>query len=205
MQASKPRTDAESRRTPDPAPVQIPRKDGSTKADAPIDDGRTELSLDDVFGVLSNPRRRAAIHYLNDREDELIQLRDLAEQLAAWENDVAIEEVTYKQRKRVYTSLYQSHLPKMDDLSIVQFDKHRGTIEWTRWTAALGKYLDDIENHDADESWPTPGRRAMEVGIAVVTGVAVGSIAIGAGALLGIVVGLCIATLAAVAGRVLHT
>ena len=34
-------------------------------------------------------------------------VRDIEEQLAAWENDVEIPAVTYKQRKRVYNAIHQ--------------------------------------------------------------------------------------------------
>jgi len=71
-----------------------------------------EPSRDEVFKALSNRRRRNVITYLKQHDDDA-RVRDIAEQLAAWENDVEIPEVTYKQRKRVYTALHQSHLPKL--------------------------------------------------------------------------------------------
>lgn len=71
-----------------------------------------EPSRDEVFKALSNRRRRNVITYLKQHDDDA-RVRDISEQLAAWENDVEIPEVTYKQRKRVYTALHQSHLPKL--------------------------------------------------------------------------------------------
>ncbi len=53
-----------------------------------------ELSVDrdDVFDVLSNPRRRYALHTLR-REDRELQLGEVAEQVAAWENGTTVESV----------------------------------------------------------------------------------------------------------------
>jgi len=52
--------------------------------------------------------------------------------------------VTYKERKRVYTSLHQLHLEKMDDLGIVEYDRDRGLIERTETTERFGTYLDSV-------------------------------------------------------------
>lgn len=188
MQASELHTDADVHQPVDPSPVPDRQQQADSREEETADDEPTELSRDEVFGMLSNPRRRAAIHHMNDHPDELVQLRDLAEQLAAWENDVDRSAVTYKQRKRVYTSLYQSHLPKMDDLGIVEFDKHRGTVEATEWTLALHEYLDGLEE-SADRPWATVAACAAGLGLALLVGAVVGPLAVGAGTPLGLGVG----------------
>jgi hypothetical protein len=73
-----------------------------------------EPSRDDVFTVLGNGRRRNVIRALQ-RADGTVEISDLAEQVAAWENDIPLNRVTYDQRKRTYTALQQFHLPKMDE------------------------------------------------------------------------------------------
>jgi hypothetical protein len=88
------------------------------------------LSTDEVFDVLSNQRRRYVVAELRD-EGDLTELGPLAERVAARENEVSVPEVTHAQRKRVYTALQQSHLPKMDDLGVVEFDKDRGLVDPT--------------------------------------------------------------------------
>lgn len=142
MQSSDVQSEPEDRRSPESP--DITDQSATEREDRAPDAGgdQAELSPDDIFGILSNPRRRAAVRYLTEQEEETVQLRDLAERLAAWENDVDPEAVTYKQRKRVYTSLYQSHLSKMDDAGVVTFDKPRGTVERTELTGRLEDYLD---------------------------------------------------------------
>jgi hypothetical protein len=55
-------------------------------------------------------------------------LNELAEQIAGDENDIGVEDLSSQQRKRVYVSLHQNHLPKMDDMGVVDYDRDRGTI-----------------------------------------------------------------------------
>ncbi|MFT4921632.1 MAG: hypothetical protein ACI8XM_000836 [Haloarculaceae archaeon] len=88
----------------------------------------TKLDQDDVFDILSSPRRRNAISILHER-DEPIELTDLAEEIAALESDTPVEEITAQQRKRVYVSLYQTHIPKLADADIVEYDPDTGLIE----------------------------------------------------------------------------
>lgn len=89
---------------------------------------RDEVDMDQIFGVLRNSRRRYALKYLS-MEREVITMSDLAEQVAAWECNKEVEQLSSKERKRVYVSLYQSHLPKMADASAIEYDQDRGTIE----------------------------------------------------------------------------
>jgi len=82
------------------------------------------VTKDDCFELLSNHRRRYAIHHLQQNGTN-VSLSELSEQVAAWENDIAIEEVSYDERKRVYTSLQQVHLPRMDKMDVVEYDERK--------------------------------------------------------------------------------
>jgi len=104
-------------------------------------------SQDELFDVLSNRRRRYAVHAL-EREHGPVELGDVAEQVAAWEYDVDVEQVSYDERKRVYTALQQSHLPMMDDAGVVEFDKNRGTVEATPALEDVEVYMDVVRGHE---------------------------------------------------------
>jgi len=60
--------------------------------------------------------------------DSPVSIGDLAERIASNETDKAIGQLTSSERKRVYTALYQAHLPKLDDANVIDFDKHRGKV-----------------------------------------------------------------------------
>jgi DNA-binding transcriptional ArsR family regulator len=101
------------------------------------------LSEDTIFSILSNERRRYVLHYL-DRVEPEAELSDLTEQVAAWENGVDVADLTYDQRKRVYTSLHQTHLPKLDDAGVVDYDRDRGTVAVAAGAADLDAYLSAV-------------------------------------------------------------
>ncbi|MEF8802484.1 MAG: hypothetical protein V5A56_15895 [Halolamina sp.] len=110
------------------------------------------MSQDDLFSLLSNPRRRFILQYL-DRTGETIQLQDLATEVAAWENETEPENLTDKQRKRVYVSLYQTHIPRLEEAGIVDHDGTTGEIRLIKRDDDLGQYL-DADASDADDTRP---------------------------------------------------
>jgi hypothetical protein len=119
----------------------------SSKTSELVSTDSTEVTQDLAFEVLSCRRRRDALHYLLHQE-RTVELRELATKLAAWENDIPVEAVTYKQRMRVYTALRQSHLPKMDENGIVEFDADRGTATLTDEASELQVYLDIVPHNE---------------------------------------------------------
>jgi DNA-binding transcriptional ArsR family regulator len=120
-----------------------------------LDDGpaTTELTQDIVFSVLSNERRRQVLRHLHETGGS--DIRELSQQLAAWENDVSPEAVTYKQRKRVYTSLHQTHLPALAEAGVVDYDRDRGTVGLTPQASALDEYLDVAARETTAVPWPS--------------------------------------------------
>lgn len=123
-------------------------------------DASGAIPSDQVFDVLRNHRRRDALRYLETVPETTVS--DLAEHVAAVENDVAPEEVTSEQRKRVYVALYQNHLPKLADVGAVNYDRNRGTVERTRAADSLSPYLAAEDARDGDDdSRLTPGQVAL--------------------------------------------
>ena len=104
----------------------------------------TELTQDDVFEILSSPRRRYLLYHLRQRK-EPVELTELAEHVAAWENDVEPDELTTQERKRVYVSLYQTHVPKLDDAGIVEYDADSGLVTLTQRASRIDSYLEEDE------------------------------------------------------------
>jgi hypothetical protein len=98
------------------------------------------LSQDLVYDILSSPRRRYVLYYLR-QVDEPIELTALAEQVAAWENETEPDSLTDQERKRVYVSLYQTHVPKLDDAGIVSYNTDDGTVELARKATTIDEYL----------------------------------------------------------------
>ena len=70
-------------------------------------------------------------------------MRTLAEEIAAWENGIPVEQLDSDQRQRVYIALYQSHLPKLADFGLITYDRNRGIVEPTPLAERISWYLDD--------------------------------------------------------------
>ncbi|MFW6320951.1 MAG: DUF7344 domain-containing protein [Halohasta sp.] len=109
------------------------------------------LSLDLVFEVLKNQRRRRVLKYLIE-QDGTVSLSDVAEHIAAIENDKPETALSSQERKRVYVGLYQCHLPKMDDTDVIDFDGNRGTIDLGDNAEQLYPFLEAED--DAGRPWP---------------------------------------------------
>lgn len=105
------------------------------------------LSTEAVFETLSNCRRRYALHYLIQMDDP-VKIRELSNQIAAWENRIEREIVSPKERKRVYTALHQTHLPMMERLGVVVYDKEHRTVTLTDRIRESDIYLDVVSRSD---------------------------------------------------------
>lgn len=105
------------------------------------------LSVDQAYNILSDRRRRYAIHHLK-QVDSPVSVQDLAEQVAAWENDKKIEQLDAQERKRVYISLYQSHLSTLDDQGIVDYNKDTGMVVLTQAADSIDIYLEVVSKTD---------------------------------------------------------
>ncbi|WP_416838663.1 ArsR family transcriptional regulator [Haloferax sp. DFSO52] len=78
----------------------------------------TELSETRIHEVLSNDRRRMAIEFLQDGN---MTLRELAERIA--EAETGESPPPRNIRQSAYVSLQQTHIPKLDELDIVEYDE----------------------------------------------------------------------------------
>lgn len=105
------------------------------------------LSEDELFELLSNQRRRHVLHALL-REGEPIDVWSLAHEIAAWEDGVPAEEITTSDRKRVYTALLQSHLPKLERRGVVEFDREQGTVASLPPIERVEVYVDVVRRRE---------------------------------------------------------
>ena len=113
-----------------------------------------QLPDDVIFGLLKNQRRRDTLRFL-DRNGGESTLSELAEHIAAMENDIEVRQLSSDQRKRVYIGLYQCHLPKMDNAGVIEFDKNRGDVELCEPAEQLLQYV--VED-DTQPEPPSPPR-----------------------------------------------
>jgi len=106
------------------------------------------VSPDDAFDILSNPRRRCILHYLKRNEDRRVGFRELVEYVAAWENDTTVEQLDSDERKRVYTALRQSHIDRMDDVGVIDYDADCDEVTLTEEAREVELYLERVPRRD---------------------------------------------------------
>jgi hypothetical protein len=100
---------------------------------------RSALPEVEVYHVLSNARRREALAELWT-QPEALSLRELSERVAATESGQS--PAPRALRESVYNALHQTHLPKMDELGLVEYDPDRKLVRVCAQAGHLGRYMD---------------------------------------------------------------
>ncbi|SIR98247.1 hypothetical protein SAMN05421858_4963 [Haladaptatus litoreus] len=124
--------------------------DGSSTSDKGSEHPH-QLSKDTIYHLLQVQRRRYALRYLQETTDP-VRMRDLAEQVAAWEYKTTVDQLVSKERQRTYVSLYQSHLPKLDKEGVIEYNQARGLVTRTDIASQLDPYLTTSQPHKTKPS-----------------------------------------------------
>lgn len=139
---------------------------GDTSDPGTASDGTPELDEDDVFHLLQNERRRRVLAYLREHDDgDGVDMREIVDAIAAEEHDTTVHALRSKERQRVYIALYQSHLPKLDEAGVIDYDQRRGWVTRTPAAPALERYVLEGADPAIDEG-TVP--RETAVGVAAV-------------------------------------
>ncbi|WP_445972122.1 DUF7344 domain-containing protein [Halorubrum miltondacostae] len=100
---------------------------------------RTVLPEVEVYQVLSNSRRREALTELWG-QTEPMSLRELSETIAAAE--AGYHPAPRPLRKSVTNTLHQTHLPKMHELGLVEYDSDRKVVSACPEARQVRRYMD---------------------------------------------------------------
>lgn len=93
-----------------------------------VDCTGTDENVDSLYDCMSHPRRRHALHCLQE-SGEPLALADLAADVAACETEFESGAVPHQTVKDVQIGLYHVHIPKLVDADLVRFDSERGVVE----------------------------------------------------------------------------
>lgn len=126
-------------------------------ASVSLDPSETPVDTDAMFHLLRSERRRRALRYLLDVDEEPVSMREVAETVAAAEYHTTVDALRSDDRQRVYITLYQSHLPQMDEAGIIEYNQDRGLIKSTPLIEQFDPYLDTdgvpTEDGPAERLW----------------------------------------------------
>lgn len=87
-----------------------------------------ELPISAVYAALANERRRQVLSILVTKSTP-IDIGTLARIVAAQENNTSYETVSEEHVKRARTMLHHCHLPKLTDLSMIEYNQEEYTVE----------------------------------------------------------------------------
>lgn len=118
-------------------------KMAQARQSAPDAPASTSLQGDDLYLALADKRRRYTLHYLKQRE-EPVSVRELSEQVAAWENDKPVDELGHQERKRVYVALHQSHLGTLSKEGLIQYDEDTQMVSASEAFDGVDVYLEVV-------------------------------------------------------------
>ena len=99
------------------------------------DGGRRELPLTAICDLLAQKRRQVVLRELAPMGQQPVPVSILADCVASTEYQCERAALTSEQRKRLYVSLTQSHLPRLNDANVVSYDHREKTV-------AKGPYFD---------------------------------------------------------------
>ena len=113
-------------------------------------DYEEELEPSEIHNVLRNDRRRHTLQHLRNT-DGVLSVDALAEHIAGLETGESPPPRNV--RKSVYVSLHQTHLPKLDELDIVDYDQREQEIELRDRAEEVEVYMEVVP--EGDISWAT--------------------------------------------------
>ena len=99
------------------------------------------LAESDIYYLLSNSRRRETLAHLWQHSAE-ISLRALSEEIASAESGET--PAPRPLRESVYNALHQTHLPKLADFGLVEYDPDRKLVSPSAEGRRLRKYMDTV-------------------------------------------------------------
>jgi len=129
-------------------------------------DADSERALDpsEIHNILRNDRRRRAIQRLRDVDGPL-SVDALAEHIAAVETGESPPPRDV--RKSVYVSLHQTHLPKLDELDIIDYDQREQELELRDRVEEVEVYMEVVP--EGDISWATYYLGVSALGLATLS------------------------------------
>ena len=104
----------------------------------------SKLQMSEIFCILKNDRRRCILEIL--KEEGKLSVRSLSEEIARIE--AGVEEPNSGVRKSVYVSLLQTHIPKMESLKIINYDREKDSIELLPSAQNFDIYIETVNKGD---------------------------------------------------------
>lgn len=126
---------------------QLTRPDSTTPGTS-ADDSFAEQAR--IHNLIGNQRRLLLLRELTEVGDEAT-VRELSERLAA--KETGTWPPPRSDRKSVYVSLIQTHLPKLDRAEVIEYDEGAKSVRLCREINRVEPYL-EAPREESERPWP---------------------------------------------------
>ena len=116
----------------------------SLETEANLQNQQVQLSKSDIFGVLQNDRRRHVLEILREQGNQSI--RSLSEEIARLESGTDNPESNI--RKSIYVSLLQTHIPRMENLRVISYDREHDRVKLLPAARNFDVYMETVDKGD---------------------------------------------------------
>ncbi|WIV67692.1 DUF7344 domain-containing protein [Natrialbaceae archaeon AArc-T1-2] len=102
------------------------------------------LSLDRVFDLLSDRRRRLVLYHLHDCADDTATVDEITAYVASQEESKTSPQ---EHRQEIVMSLEHVHLPRLEDAAVLEYDRRSETVRY-RQQPSLEEWLEHARHKE---------------------------------------------------------
>ncbi|WP_254841226.1 DUF7344 domain-containing protein [Natronomonas marina] len=109
-----------------------------------VEEAEPDLEEREIHEILRNDRRRLALETLRQHGGEAT-VRELSERIGT--HETGEDPPPRNKRQSVYVSLHQTHLPKLDELGIVEYDPDEKDVALTNRVQQVEVYMEVVPEY----------------------------------------------------------
>ena len=104
------------------------------------------LGFNQLFELLAKKRRRYALYCFTEMSQSTVSLDELVDRLGALEADGSVSE---RRREEIELALQHTHLPKLVDAAVIEYDRSESAIEF-RGGSRLEQWVTEAAEAELD-------------------------------------------------------
>jgi uncharacterized protein YydD (DUF2326 family) len=112
--------------------------------------GESSTSPDTILSAVANEHRRAILHALDTAPEKTLEYDALVDRVADRIRDEDAERVSEEHRQRVRITLHHTHLPKLAEAQMIDYEGDTGNVEFVGG-ALEQEILTLVEPYDSHE------------------------------------------------------
>ena len=108
------------------------------------------ISPDKVLSAVANEQRRAILDSLNGASEKTLDYDTLVDCVADTAGDEDVAEISDEHRQRARIALRHTHLPKLEEVRVIDYDAETGYVQFVGGELAR-ELMTLVKSYDTDE------------------------------------------------------